>query len=101
MLFTRQIILNHYTVIEACNEVVNGISMLPTFNFIPLSELNTVQGGKLVDVLGVIREVSPLQTRTIRKTSKETPMKDIQVADQSMAQVSVTLWSQKIGRAHV
>ncbi|KAF5934065.1 hypothetical protein HYC85_030236 [Camellia sinensis] len=80
------------TVEEASNEA----AFIPEtkFNFVPIDELGPyVNSNELVDVIGVVQNVSP--TLSIRrKINNETiPKRDITIADETKKTVVVSLWS--------
>ncbi|KAM7266950.1 hypothetical protein ACFE04_009116 [Oxalis oulophora] len=86
--------LNENSIVEeASNEEV----FVPEikFNFIPIDQLGPyVNGKELVDIIGVVQNVSP--TMSIRrKSDNETIHKrDITVADESKKTVVVSLWNE-------
>lgn len=81
------------TVIEPCNEPVD----LPqsTFEFTKLDQLNNVEVGSTVDVVGVIRDIKPVQEIVSRSTGRPYSKRDIELIDQSGTQVQFTLWGKE------
>lgn len=62
------------------------------FSFTKIKDL--AAGSNLLDVVGVVKEVYPVSTVTIRSTQKETKKKDIILLDESGC-ARVTLWGPK------
>ncbi|XP_068656397.1 replication protein A 70 kDa DNA-binding subunit B-like isoform X2 [Aristolochia californica] len=77
-------------------EVVGEGAFVPEtkYNFIQIEDLGSyVNGRELVDIIGVIQNVSPT-TSIRRKINNETiPKRDITVADDSKKTVVVSLWN--------
>ncbi|KAH7851810.1 hypothetical protein Vadar_016752 [Vaccinium darrowii] len=85
--------LNEYSEVE---EASNEVTFIPEtkFNFVPIDELGPyVNSKEIVDVIGVVQNVSP--TMSIRrKINNETiPKREITIADESKKTVVVTLWN--------
>ncbi|CAL5441904.1 unnamed protein product [Camellia sinensis] len=77
-------------------EASNEAAFIPEtkFNFVPIDELGPyVNSNELVDVIGVVQNVSP--TLSIRrKINNETiPKRDITIADETKKTVVVSLWN--------
>ncbi|KAL7161211.1 hypothetical protein ACSBR2_041795 [Camellia fascicularis] len=77
-------------------EASNEAAFIPEtkFNFVPIDELGPyVNSNELVDVIGVVQNVSP--TMSIRrKINNETiPKRDITIADETKKTVVVSLWN--------
>ncbi|OVA02158.1 OB-fold nucleic acid binding domain [Macleaya cordata] len=85
--------LNENSEVEEVSEEGTFIPQT-VYNFVKIDELGTfVNGKQLVDVVGVVQNVSPtLSVR--RKINNETiPKRDITIADDSMKTVVVSLWN--------
>eukprot|EP00201_Polytomella_parva_P020560 CAMPEP_0175044996 /NCGR_PEP_ID=MMETSP0052_2-20121109/4146_1 /TAXON_ID=51329 ORGANISM="Polytomella parva, Strain SAG 63-3" /NCGR_SAMPLE_ID=MMETSP0052_2 /ASSEMBLY_ACC=CAM_ASM_000194 /LENGTH=733 /DNA_ID=CAMNT_0016308415 /DNA_START=83 /DNA_END=2282 /DNA_ORIENTATION=+ len=61
------------------------------FNFCPISKVESVDPGAVVDVLGVIEACDPWQTIT-RRTGEETRKRSMTLRDDSGRSIEVTLW---------
>ncbi|KAA8542553.1 hypothetical protein F0562_023705 [Nyssa sinensis] len=77
-------------------EATNEETFIPEtkFNFVPIDQLGPyVNGKEIVDVIGVVQNVSP--TMSIRrKINNETiPKRDITIADETKKTVVVSLWN--------
>ncbi|CAL5362382.1 unnamed protein product [Camellia sinensis] len=77
-------------------EASNEAAFIPEtkFNFVPIDELGPyVNSNELVDVIGVVQNVSP--TLSIRrKINNETiPKRDVTIADETKKTVVVSLWN--------
>ncbi|KAK6921000.1 Replication protein A, OB domain [Dillenia turbinata] len=78
-------------------EASNEAAFIPAtkFNFVKIDELGPyVQGRELVDIIGVVVQVSP--TMSIRRKSNDetVPKRDITVADETNKTVIVSLWNE-------
>lgn len=62
------------------------------FKFVKISDLATVGG--IVDCIGVIKEIYPVATLTIKSTGKETSKRDIVLVDQT-GNCRLTIWGSK------
>jgi replication factor A1 len=108
---------NHDTIIEACDAGEGENIPQVQFNFIPISEIanrsaNTLCG-KLIeyqkkkernfvfvfililDVIGVVKSTSDMQTIVSKASQKEFNKRDILLVDEK-ASISVTLWGQQV-----
>jgi replication factor A1 len=108
---------NHDTIIEACDAGEGENIPQVQFNFIPISEIanrsaNTLCGklielkkkGKefflfvfifILDVIGVVKSTSDMQTIVSKASQKEFNKRDILLVDEK-ASISVTLWGQQV-----
>ena len=62
------------------------------FQFLPLSQLDTVEKDATVDVIGVIKEINEPSEITSKTTSKPYSKRDITIVDESGFSVKMTLW---------
>ncbi|KAJ7277071.1 hypothetical protein O6H91_02G027800 [Diphasiastrum complanatum] len=78
-------------------EVADALSsQIPTakYNFVKLDGLGPfINGKELVDIVGVVQNVSPTISVRRKSDNEEIPKRDITVADQSQKTVSVSLWN--------
>ncbi|CAE6438488.1 unnamed protein product [Rhizoctonia solani] len=67
------------------------------FNFTKLSQFatSTVEKDTIVDVLGVITEVHPIDTITLKSTGKIVSKRDIIITDRSTNHVRITIWGKQ------
>ncbi len=65
------------------------------YEFKPIGELESVEPGEYVDVIGIVRYVSPASTIISKKTGKELQKCELTVVDDSGAEVSCTVWGQR------
>ena len=63
-----------------------------SFDFTKISQLEHVQPNTNVDVIGVIQEISDVQSLTSKKTGKELQKVDVTLIDDTGVQVRMTLW---------
>lgn len=85
--------INENSIVEEASD--EGVYIPETkFNFVPIDQLGLhVNGKDVIDVIGVVQNVSP--TMSIRrKINNETiPKRDITIADESKKTVVVSLWN--------
>ncbi|XP_075745576.1 replication protein A 70 kDa DNA-binding subunit isoform X2 [Rhipicephalus microplus] len=79
------------TTITPCDDVTPNIPTLQ-FNFVPISRLQEISKDSVIDVIGVCKSASDLQTVTRRTTSQELKKRDVSLVDRSGTEVSLTLW---------
>ncbi|CAA2977525.1 replication A 70 kDa DNA-binding subunit B [Olea europaea subsp. europaea] len=85
--------LNEYSEVE---EASSEATFIPEtkFNFVPIDELGSyVNGRDLVDVVGVVREVSPTMSIRRKSDNETIPKRDITIADETKKTVVVSLWN--------
>ena len=85
-----ELTLNHASVIDPCNDDQSIPGM--QFNFIPISDLQTMDKTGTVDVIGVCKEAGDLDRIMSRKLNKELTKRDLKLVDQSCTEVTLTLW---------
>ncbi|XP_073016639.1 replication protein A 70 kDa DNA-binding subunit B-like [Primulina eburnea] len=77
-------------------EVFNEAAFIPEtkFNFVPIDELGPyVHGRELVDVIGVVQDVSPTMSIRRKSNNESVPKRDITIADETKKTVVVSLWN--------
>ncbi|KAK4479925.1 hypothetical protein RD792_012977 [Penstemon davidsonii] len=77
-------------------EASNEASFIPEtkFNFVPIDELGPyVNGRELVDVIGVVQNVSPTMSIRRKINNETVPKRDITIADETKKTVVVSLWN--------
>jgi len=62
-----------------------------TFSFVQLDQLSASNKDEVVDVIGICRSAKDVATIT-SKAGKELTKRDITIADQSLAEIGLTLW---------
>ncbi|KAK9198750.1 hypothetical protein WN944_013936 [Citrus x changshan-huyou] len=78
-------------------EAVNETAFIPQtkFNFVPIDELGRyVNGTELVDIIGVVQNVSPTMSIRRKSNNEMVPKRDITVADETKRTVTVSLWNE-------
>ncbi|KAI2807224.1 60S acidic ribosomal protein P1 [Blomia tropicalis] len=90
-----EITLNSNSIIEPCPESDIG-EKLPTmrFKFIPLGQLNNLPLKSIIDVIGVIRTINPVDQLVSKRTGKELSKRAITLVDKSLVEVELTLWNE-------
>jgi replication factor A1 len=63
-----------------------------SFELTKISQLEQVEQGKNVDVIGIIQEIGDVQTLLSKKTGQELQKCDVTIVDDSGAQIRLTLW---------
>jgi replication factor A1 len=83
--------LNSDSVIEEC---LNDDGVVPQvkYNFVPIDSVASMDVGALVDVIGICKEASDIQTFTSRSTNRELKKRDVFLVDQSKTAITLTLW---------
>ncbi|KAF9624564.1 hypothetical protein IFM89_011738 [Coptis chinensis] len=85
--------LNEYSEVE---EVTGEEIFVPEtkFNFVQIDQLSSyVNGRELVDVIGVVQNVSPTMSIRRKLNNEIVPKRDITIADDSKKTVVVSLWN--------
>ena len=65
------------------------------FEFTKISNLEQVEPNKMVDVIGIVREISDVQSLTSKKTGREVQKSDLTLIDDTGVQVNMTLWGEQ------
>jgi hypothetical protein len=80
--------LNSDSVIEEC---LNDDGVVPQvkYNFVPIDSVASMDVGALVDVIGICKEASDIQTFTSRSTNCELKKRDVFLVDQSKTAVMI------------
>ena len=79
--------LSNESQIAACNEETEEIPTLQ-FNFVPISTVESKQKDELIDVLGIVKTCSDVQSLTARTTGRELKKRDIGIVDENNDLVS-------------
>nr|GMC55280.1 replication protein A 70 kDa DNA-binding subunit B [Ipomoea batatas] len=77
-------------------EAINEAAFVPEtkFNFVAIDELGSyVNGRELVDVIGVVQNVSSTMSIRRKSNNEMIPKRDITIADETKKTVVVSLWS--------
>ncbi|KAL6841011.1 hypothetical protein ACP4OV_029271 [Aristida adscensionis] len=85
-----EITLDQSTIIEPCSGDDNSIPR-QQYNFRQISEIENMEIGALVDLLGVVTSASPA-ANILRKDGKETRKQTLQLKDMSGRSVEITFW---------
>ncbi|KRT83138.1 hypothetical protein AMK59_3541, partial [Oryctes borbonicus] len=83
--------LTNDTIIQLCEDDVGDIPQTQ-YNFIPIDKIGHMEVGTVVDVIGVCKAESELQTFQARTTGKELKKKEVTLVDQSNNAIYLTLW---------
>ncbi|KAM1789278.1 hypothetical protein ACFX11_039449 [Malus domestica] len=78
-------------------EASNEAAFVPEvkFNFVPIDMLGPfVNGKELVDVIGVVQNVSPTMSIRRKSNNESIPKRDITIADETKKTVVVSLWGE-------
>ncbi|RWR72880.1 replication protein A DNA-binding subunit B [Cinnamomum micranthum f. kanehirae] len=85
--------LNEYSEVE---EVAGEGAFVPEtkFNFVQIDQLGSyVNGRELVDIIGVVQNVSTTLSIRRKSNNESIPKRDVIIADESKKTVTVSLWS--------
>lgn len=66
-----------------------------SFDRVHIAQLSQMEPNQMIDIVGVVKSASEVQSIISRKTQKELFKADLVVADESQAEVSVTIWGEK------
>jgi len=80
--------------IEECSQSESASVPEVTYDFVKIKDL-AQKIGKFCDIIGVVTECEELRTILIKSSNRETSVRKISVADNSNAQVQVTLWGKE------
>ncbi|CAL0307179.1 unnamed protein product [Lupinus luteus] len=86
--------LNDYSEVE---EVADEAAFVPAtkFNFVPIDQLGPhVNKNELVDVVGVVQNVSSTMSIRRKSNNETVPKRDITIADDTKKTVVVSLWNE-------
>lgn len=85
-----EIFLENSSTVERCFEEDNAIPF-QQFDFRPISEIESMEGNTMVDIIGVVVSINPSAT-IMRKNGTETQKRSLQLRDTSGRSVEVTIW---------
>jgi len=80
------------TIVEACED--DGNVPKVQFNFRSIADIETLDVGEIIDVVGVIRNCGEVSTMTSKKDNRELIKRDLQICDQSKKIINLTVWGQ-------
>ncbi|EFA12891.1 replication protein A 70 kDa DNA-binding subunit [Tribolium castaneum] len=83
--------IGNETIIEECLTDDGHVPQVK-YNFVPISALAEKEVGNLVDVIGICKEASEVQTFTSKSTNRELRKREITLVDQSKTSIALTLW---------
>jgi len=90
-----EITLNPDSLIELCTEDIGLDSFKLKFKFVGIKDLAAVNNSSSVDVIGVIRSVSDLESIVSKKNSKEYKKREVALLDKTCAEVRLTVWGKE------
>lgn len=82
---------NPDTTISPCEDSASSIPMLQ-FDFVPIANIESIEKDTCIDIIGVCKSASDVQTFVARTTNKELIKRDIKLVDRSNKEVNLTLW---------
>ncbi|KAF9454623.1 replication factor-a protein, partial [Macrolepiota fuliginosa MF-IS2] len=85
--------LDRNTHIEECHEVT-GLPQFK-FKFVPLNQLETLGKDTICDVIGIIKEISPISEITTRQTGRQLHKRELTLVDKTACSVQMTLWGKQ------
>ncbi|KAI4471655.1 replication factor a 1 rfa1 [Holotrichia oblita] len=86
--------LTNESIIQLCEDDVDSIPQTQ-YNFLTVDKIGQMETGSIVDVIGVCKAVSDLQTFQARSTGRELKKKELTLVDHTDNAISVTLWGQE------
>ncbi|TFK42451.1 replication factor-a protein [Crucibulum laeve] len=81
------------TEIEECHETTN-VPMIK-YNFVQLSQLQDLPKDSTCDVIGVVKDVSPMSEIVSKQTNRAIPKRELTLVDKSGYSVRLTLWGKQ------
>lgn len=97
-----ELTFNGDTQVTECDDDVTSIPTIQ-YDFVDISRIASLEPNTIVDVAGVCVDSSAMQQFTARASGRELKKRDVVIADQSKASVSLTLWgdeAEKFDGAH-
>lgn len=84
--------LSGETVIQECTDV----TQIPTikYNFVPISDIDAIEAGTIVDVIAICKESNDLVNLT-SKAGRELTKRELLLVDQSSTSIVMTLWGEE------
>ncbi|RIB13295.1 hypothetical protein C2G38_1906428, partial [Gigaspora rosea] len=91
------VIKNEYELYFGRETIINEVldkdpSNFMTFNFVKISDLFEYEKDEIIDVIGLVTNVSDIQEIVIKSTQRNANKRNITIIDQSKYQVTLTLW---------
>ncbi|KAI4471648.1 replication factor a 1 rfa1 [Holotrichia oblita] len=86
--------LTNESIIQLCEDDVDSVPQT-RYNFLTVDKIGQMEPGSFVDVIGVCKAVSDLQTFQARSTGRELKKKELTLVDHTDNAISVTLWGQE------
>lgn len=71
-----------------------------SFDLVKIGNLEQIEQGKNVDVMGIVQEITDVQSLTSKKTGQELQKADVMLIDDTGVQVRLTLWGSQAVDAH-
>jgi len=71
-----------------------------SFDFVKIGNLEQIEEGSYVDVIGIVREVGEVQSLTSKKTGQELKKSDITLIDDTGVQIRLTAWGNQADEAY-
>jgi len=90
-----EITFNSTTVVSPVTEDASTAS-IPTahYSFVPIEKIASMEKNDLVDVLGVVTQVSDVQTFTQKTTGRDLTKRTLTLLDNTAYSIEVTLWGE-------
>ncbi|KAI4471650.1 replication factor a 1 rfa1 [Holotrichia oblita] len=86
--------LTNESIIQLCEDDVDSVPQT-RYNFLTVDKIGQMEPASFVDVIGVCKAVSDLQTVQARSTGREVKKKELTLVDHTDNAISVTLWGQE------
>ncbi|CAG9818455.1 unnamed protein product [Phaedon cochleariae] len=80
------------TIIQECHDVDSSAIPQTKYDFVTIDKIANTEPNTIVDIIGVVKSVSDLQTFQAKSTGRELKKKDVTLVDQSKTAVALTLW---------
>ncbi|XP_022901411.1 replication protein A 70 kDa DNA-binding subunit [Onthophagus taurus] len=86
-----ELTLTNDTIIQPCEDDIDEIPQTQ-FNFISIDKISNIVTGSMVDVIGVCKSATDVQTFNAKSTGRELKKREVTLVDTTNTGVSLTLW---------
>lgn len=83
--------MTNETIIQECKDADGSMPAIQ-YNFVPISQIANMEPNAMIDVAGICKEASELNTFTAKTSGRELTKREITMVDSSNAAVQLTLW---------
>lgn len=88
-----EIFLDPCSIVQICEEEINDTEIV--YNFVNFEELKNYQEGKMIDTMGIIKEIGETSTYMKRRSGIEGSKICLYLVDNTKNEILVTLWDEQ------